>query len=220
MIQVRIGASGPERERPSIEQLVFLIEEPEVTGTVRSFLAKNLVQIMCRDDGIGEGEPLIVLDPRVRHVGESYKQHLVPPLVSSNKKSLPIGTLRKCALEFDILVDHLGERECAHDDDQTDGAPDKPADGFRAATIPAEDEVEAPDRKGDGRGDNRESLKELKQAEPCLIESHVVPSLVLVRRRLEAELRLERLQNEFLVVLDDLLMLFVEPFLIVLPTDA
>lgn len=128
--------------------------------------------------------------------------------------------LRACALEFDVLVDHLGERECAHDDDQSDRATDEPADGLRASPIPTEDEVEAPDREGDSRGDDGESLEELKQAEPCLIESHVVPSLVLVRRRLEAELRLERLQNEFLVILDDLLMLFVEPLLIVLPTDA
>lgn len=128
--------------------------------------------------------------------------------------------LGECALELDVLVDHLGERERAHDDDQADGAPDEPTDGLRAAPIPAEDEVEAPDREGDGRGDDGEPLEELKQAEPCLIESHVVPSLVLMRRRLEAELRLERLQNEFLVVLDDLLMLFVEPLLVVLPTDA
>ena len=182
MIQVRIRSFGSERERSPIEQLIFLIKEPEVTGTARPFFAKGLVQIMCRDDRLGKGEPLIVLDPCVRHVGESYKQHLVPPLVSSNKKSLPIGTLRACALEFDVLVDHLGERERAHDDDQADGASDEPTDGLRAATIPAEDEVEAPDRESDGRGDNRESLEELKQAEPCLIESHVVPSLVLVRR--------------------------------------
>ena len=125
-----------------------------------------------------------------------------------------------CALEFDVLVDHLGERERAHDDDQSDRAPDEPADRLRATPIPAEDEVEPPDREGDGRGDDGEPLEELKQAEPCLIESHVVPSLVLVRRGLEAELRLERLHDEFLIVLDDLLMLFVEPLLVVLPTDA
>ncbi len=123
-------------------------------------------------------------------------------------------------LEFDVLVDHLGERERAHDDDQADRAPDEPTDGLRASPIPTEDEVEAPNRKCDGRGDDGKSLEELKQAESCLIESHVVPSLVLVRRRLEAELRLERLQNEFLVVLDDLLMFFVEPLLVILPTNA
>jgi len=182
MVQVRIRSFCAERERPPIEQFVFLVEEPEVTGTARPFLAECLVQVMGRDDRLGEREPLIVLDPSVRHVGESYKQHLVPPLVSSNKKSLPIGTLRECALEFDVLVDHFSERERAHDDDQADSAADEPTDGLRAAPIPAEDEVEAPNREGDGRGDDGESLKELKQAEPCLIESHVVPSLVLVRR--------------------------------------
>lgn len=65
-------------------------------------------------------------------------------------------------LEFDVVVNHLRQREGTHDDDQTNGTTDEPTDCFRSSAVSPEDKVEATNCEGDGCRDDGESLKELE----------------------------------------------------------